>query len=499
MANSSGKKPGLVGLIIGILALALVLGGVSYYKYQASKQEARQSAEKKKGKKEKKESAEAKEKKSKYKTPLDFDTLPDDDWPAAIKKVHAALKWNGRDEALNAPIPAGAVDPTPYMRLKMNRDLLTRTFELGTNFMVRNQKPGGNFNYMYDWLKRQWVDDDNQVRQAGVLWGIALCHKYKPTKETKAALEKGFKFWYDRTIDGPENTLTVRYASDEKTSTGTLALIALAMTEYLTTEKNLPAAPKAEMTKKLEGYLAHLKWLQRTNGHFPDGYIISEQRRSDRSSPYFDGETLLCLSKAAKYLGYNDLVPVIEKGARGCAETYTIKAWKKDPDSKDTKGFYQWSSMTFAEYYEAKWKDYELFGDATLALGWWMIHTHDVLDRNRNHAYAQEGLISAYRIAKARGDMKAMVDLLYIIDRSFYKLTSWQIGGPLVEANPFLVENKTDDPVALGGIMNSAKAYPDKPPEKGDTRHELRIDVTQHQMHAVTLALRHVYTNGEKK
>jgi hypothetical protein len=92
-----------------------------------------------------------------------------------------------------------------------------------------------------------------------------------------------------------------------------------------------------------------------------------------------------------------------------------------------------------------------------------------------------------------------MVDLLYIIDRSFYKLTSWQIGGPLVEANPFLVENKTDDPVALGGIMNSAKAYPDKPPEKGDTRHELRIDVTQHQMHAVTLALRHVYTNGEKK
>ena len=44
-----------------------------------------------------------------------------------------------------------------------------------------------------------------------------------------------------------------------------------------------------------------------------------------------------------------------------------------------------------------------------------------------------------------------------------------------------LVLTKTDDPKAIGGVMNS-KSYP-----------KLRIDVTQHQMHAVILARRFIY------
>jgi hypothetical protein len=73
----------------------------------------------------------------------------------------------------------------------------------------------------------------------------------------------------------------------------------------------------------------------------------------------------------------------------------------------------------------------------------------------------------------------------------FYKLTSWQIHGPLADKNEFLKKNPTTDEWAIGGVMNKAK--PAKRPKPTTTYHELRVDVTQHQMHAVTLALRYVY------
>ncbi|NLH49263.1 MAG: hypothetical protein GX444_11765 [Myxococcales bacterium] len=478
-------------LVLAIL-IAFAFSTVACDKSATTKKE--HKAEKKHKKSEK---AEKSEKKSKFETPLDFSTLPDD-FPAAMKKIHAALKWSDRKNAMTGEPPADVTDVRPYMQLMVNRDILSKTFELGDGFLVRNQKPAGNFNYMYDWLTKTWVADDNQVRQGGALWGVALCHKYKPAKESKAALDKGIKYWFDQTIPGPEGSLTVKYQNDANTETGTVALIALSIIEYLQVEKNIPAAYEKELRAKLTGYLHFLRWMQLDNGHFSESFNLESAKRKDKSSPYFDGEAMLCLCKAARYLDYKDLIPTIEKAARATAEDYTVKAWKSDPDSALTKGFYQWGSMSFVEYYESKWKDYELFGDTTQALAWWMVHTHDTMSRRRNHAYALEGLISAYRISKLRKDVPAMTDLLYVIDRSIYKLTSWQIGGPLENVNKFLVDNKTNDPVALGGIMNAAKAYPDKAPKKGDTRHELRIDVTQHQMHVVTLALTHVYPPDEK-
>ncbi len=68
--------------------------------------------------------------------------------------------------------------------------------------------------------------------------------------------------------------------------------------------------------------------------------------------------------------------------------------------------------MSFLEYYQAQWKDYELFAEVTLSLGWWMTHTHATLKKRRNHAYAVEGLNSAYLIARMRGDVPAQIDLL---------------------------------------------------------------------------------------
>jgi hypothetical protein len=147
--------------------------------------------------------------------------------------------------------------------------------------------------------------------------------------------------------------------------------------------------------------------------------------------------------------------------------------------------------MSFVEYYQAGWKDKELFGDVAISLGYWMAHTHATLERRRNHAYAVEGILSGWRIANMRGDIPAQVDLLYTLDRSLHKLSTWQIGGPLANKNKFLVSQANTDPLTQGGVMNARK--PSKEPVSKDVSHQLRIDVTQHQMHAVTLALEEVY------
>ena len=392
-----------------------------------------------------------------------------DEFPTWLKQHLASLEW----------------DRHPPQR-RLDRHTLQESLGLGRQFLLNNQRPQGNFNYQYDFV-RKWMDpSDNQVRQAGALWGIALTYQYEQDSATKSALEKGLEFFFLHTKPGPtEGTLFIRYPGDENCQTGCVVLVALSIIEYLRTEKagkvKLSDAYRKTLTGNLEGYLEFLKSMRLEDKHFSRTYTPQTEYKWRRWSPYFDGETMLCLIKAAKYLGYTDLVPLIEDSAMVLAKEYTLDQWRLDPDSDLTKGFFQWSCMAFWEYQDAGWKDADTLGDYVLTMAWWMVHTHETLGRNRNTAYAYEGIIHAYRLAQAREDDAALNELAHTIDEALFKLTSWQVGGPLQSENAFLTANPTNDPLAVGGIMNHRKEAP------------LRIDVTQHQMHAVILARRYIY------
>jgi len=422
-------------------------------------------------------------------TKLDFSTLSGD-FPAQMKTIRESQVWSSREKARKDG--ATGTDPRQFLELKMNAELLEETRKLGCAFLTKWQLPEGNFRYMYDWVDKTWVEDDHQVRQAGSLWGAGTCYRHAPTPEMKAVLDKGLAFWFERTMPGPvDGTLMMKYPGAQTLDSGTVALVALAMIEYLKSDAPMEEAYRADLDAKLDGYLKFLQHLQRKNGHISDRWDHRTNKRRERSSPYYDGESLLAMTKAARQLGKDYLVPTIEKAAPAMAETYTVKSWKSDRDSNQTKGFFQWGSMSYAEYYEAGWKDKELYGDVAQSLGWWMIHTHRTLSRRRNHAYAIEGLLANWRIANMRGDIPAQTDLLYTADRSLHKLFQWQIGGPLAPKNSWLKDQGKDDPMAVGGIMNARK--PSGADVKKDVSHQLRIDVTQHQMHATTMALEHVY------
>ena len=370
--------------------------------------------------------------------------------------------------------------------MKLNKEILTQSFNEGNKYLLNNQKPEGNFNYQYNFVTKELDNDDNQVRQAGAVWGLSLNFQYRQDPEVKAALDKSLKFFFSNTEIGlSEDSLFINYPGQYASQTGTVALISLAIIEYLRTEKagniTLDEAYKQELMNYLKGYIEHLKDMQFPNKRFSQFILMPSKTKYPKSSPYFDGETLLCFVKAAKYLGFTELIPIIEETSIQLAKYYTMDQLKTEPDPNLTKAFFQWSCMAFWEYQDAKWANYKLYRKYVVSMGWWMIHAHHTLRRTRNTGYAYEGIIHAYLIAKEDGNKKALNDFENTIDIANYKLLSWQVNGPLSSANKFLRYYKIDDKLANGGFMNH-KREP-----------LLRVDVTQHQMHAIILALRHIY------
>lgn len=411
--------------------------------------------------------------------------------------------WGNRDRFFAAPLTETEInefkteihtvmirqkwtDPGKFKR-KLTGPVLLASFKKGRDFLLANQKPAGNFNYEYDFTSRTFSRGDNQVRQAGALWGLATCYRFDPNDKNRVAIEKGFEFYFTYTKPWGENGLIIDYPGSPITMTGTVALVSLAIVDYLRANPPLADDMKRKLESHLDGYLAFLVGQQFKSGQFSLGVVHAINMKIGQSNPYFNGETLLALIKAAKYTDHKELIPVIEKAAPFLAKKYTVIAWAKDADSTRTKGFYQWGSMAFWEYQDAGWKNAEIFRDTTLAMGWWMIYTHKTLGRSRNTAYAYEGLVHAWLIAKDKENKIAQARLRRTLDRGLYKLTTWQVEGPLRAKNEFLNNHRTNDLQAIGGIMNHKSQAP------------LRIDVTQHQMHAVSLALEHVYHMSPKK
>lgn len=322
---------------------------------------------------------------------------------------------------------------------KLTKPMLDESLRLGCDYMAANQKKDtGNFNYQYDFVTQTMDHSDSPVRQAGALWGMTLCFQSQPNNGLyRASVEKGFAFFQDHVIDGPvPGSRMIEYPGFDESQSGVNALYGLALIDYLRTirdnhfteaDDSLEARTSIrDLEDQLAMTIRFLRYMQNGDLHFSEAYNFEDEEKSRLSSPYYDGETLLCLVKAAKYMEgeYGDsLIPIIEEAAPVLAKSYTLDAWRDDEhDSDQTKGFYQWSSMVFTEYYFAEWEDYEFFGDLVLVLAHWVVHTHGILDRNRNTGYAFEGIISAFRIAQDRDHEDALVDLEYAIDEGLYSL-----------------------------------------------------------------------------
>lgn len=330
------------------------------------------------------------------------------------------------------------------------------------------------FVYEVDWTNDGAHQDFEGVRQAGACFGLVDHAARVGTAEHVEAGDRVLGRWQQR-----RRILTTGHTwvwNKQGTSRlGTTALLGLACA----IRSRMPAPPP-EAAQAFDGAIAFTRASRTPNGGFFDTYeTFTETPRGDRS-PYADGEALLLLSTAAVTYGRTDLVPELLRWAEEDWAHNVRDALAKEADPDTTKGYYQWASMSWANLIAAG-HEADKWGQRLTDLATWMIDVHGTLKRTRNTAYAYEGIVPAYVEARRRGDTALADHFACTIHEGLAKLCTWQLGHRRA-----LPELQHPPERWAGGVQNEA----------GSTW--LRIDVTQHQLHALWLAkesgvTRHVF------
>ena len=368
---------------------------------------------------------------------------------------------------------AALLDATEKPKQRLTLEMLDRSLELGRRYLLSSQRDAGHFVYEYDFIAGSARPTDSPVRQAGALWGLVLVHLANPSPRTQAAATRGLAFFREYSRKGSDGRGWPAYPERTKGKTNTVALLVLALVDFLRDE-TLDDEVRRRCERQLNRYMNFLMSLRRHDGLFAGSYDAKTGEAIGTPSPYADGEALLAMARVARYTERRRLRTPLLESARRMHGRYVKAALQRDPDSDMTKGFYQWASLAFFEINDAGWDTGDRLAKHTVEMAHWMIDTHRTLKRTRNTGYAYEGLTVACELARRLGDEEARAKFERVIHQGLYKLISWQVGGPHPTA--FLQAHPTGDPKAIGGVMNGA-ADP-----------ILRIDVTQHQMHAVILA-----------
>lgn len=366
--------------------------------------------------------------------------------------------------------------PTSETRCPLDRVILEQAIENARAFLLHNQRPAGNFHYQYNFLTRQDTKGDNAARQAGALWGLVLLQRDRPTPETFNAIRNGLRFFAAHSRDFSKKRQAPVYPNTRLGSTNCLAVIILSIADFLPETTKLRASERKGYAEYLAGCLRMLLSLRNRQGLFAAAFDPKTGEPAATPSPYSDGEALLALARVAKQAKHSNLLPLLRDSADAMYQQHVLAARKINPDSSETKGFFQWGILAFRDIAETDRESRTQFTDAGIELAHWMIDTHQILQRSRNTGYAFEGLLAALELARKKQDPASAKEFEAVIREGLGKLLTWQVGGPC--PNSFLQNHPANDPRAVGGILNGARDP------------LLRIDVTQHQLHAMLMACR---------
>lgn len=392
----------------------------------------------------------------------------------------------------------------------MQLEDLQQGLQLGSQFLVRSQRPAGNFRYQYNWLSKSELDEDNPVRQAGTLWGLSLVHVDDPDIGLMSTIRKGLDYFDKHSVEFPGNVRLLKYPGKNYQKLGATALLALSHIEVLRKPKALlDASEETRLKDHLAGYLRGIVAAYTGNHSFHSFYHGNTGKPFGQSNPFYDGECLLVLVKAAKYLGRNDLWPYVKDAAEAGWQKYVLPGlhYSSKPnytgksnflqrsDKLDTKkaqsdlalmgGYYQWATMAWYELLCTDNPDFASYGERMLRYTDAFIHYRSVGRKpNVNGGHNYEGIIPAFVVAVQQGNPVLEKKFGCAIHQGIENLHSLQVGHTkaygLAEPLPPEAANVDlgKDERAQGGAQSKRNSA------------LLRIDTTQHQLHALLMAKR---------
>lgn len=383
----------------------------------------------------------------------------------------------------------------------LTREALEEAIDAAGMYLVNQQTSQGNFRYAYDFISEEEDDSDNQVRQAGALWGICNLNRYRFTEDTRRCAILGLDFFLRGQRGLPDaDVITTTYQGQPVIRTGTVALFCLSLMDFLEgQERYLTEKQQEPFLRALENNLKFLQFQELPSGSWREEYELGGMRLPEDIAPvssYFDGESLLaCMTAALFYQARPALQEPYDLKARcrfsleALMKKYVIEAFALDGNAEETRGFYQWGVMACLQAWRLFPEDAtarDIAWKGALSLSWWQLYAHRLESRQGNTAFAVEGLVAAAEVARLAGDSEQSKLLGETAERILTRLMTWQVGGPFMDVNPFLAARRNSLPQkAFGGITSTQ-----------DTGY-IRIDVVQHQLHAMLMVAEYLFPEGK--
>lgn len=342
-----------------------------------------------------------------------------------------------------------------YPAPKLDRNTLVRSLEDIRTYLRRQQRADGLFTCEYDLLRQRKVERDDQTAQAAALWALARLQAERPSPETLVNLQRGLSFFYGQTRRQPLDPRASApvFPDDGEIRTATVGFLALAIMDYLSVKDlQLPQEARDLYIKWLDHCLFWLQKMEAENGSWAFKYIPAANERDSSPDAQTDGVCLYAYTRAVLDFNYKEFAPRLRAAREKLLIQYLAGAWCGKSDPFALRRFAPYAALALGRVAAAgEDPGAAVGGNGLLSLAWWHVYAVDAMHRERQPAVLAVPLLSAARVARARGDTAADAILSVTAQSLTARTLQAQAGSPLWRQNP-LVFTVTVPEALNGGI-----------------------------------------------
>ena len=364
---------------------------------------------------------------------------------------------NQQVEEISSYIKFASGKTTPLSEQSLREVILN-----GASFGVVSQEKNGHFGYEYVPAEDQYRNDDNMIRQAGMLFMLSEVYKHQTHKDQKIAetIEKSINYFKTQTIksrtsDGNFSCITNKPGT-KVCSLGTASLALIGILNYIEAQPDKKSQYK-DLVAQYKQYLVAAR--------FPDAgysgrYTLTNGFGKDESA-FYNGEAMLALVKYYQY--HQD-----ESVKHLLFDSFAYLDNQPAPDPN----LYLWIMAALKDMQQL-WPQ-EAFVTYTSEFTNTRLNTARLLHFTpRNHCALYEGLTSAYSILeeeKSGTDLNILYDEIeFGLSRTAYlqvdQKNSYQLTATPEKITLLKIPNLT---IAKGGFLTATDQLTE------------RIDFTQH-------------------
>lgn len=295
---------------------------------------------------------------------------------------------------------------TTCLAEELDRARLIAAARAGGDYLVRMQKPDGSFHYSYDAREdRVATETYNILRHAGT--AFALLDLYERTRDNRylESARRAIDFLKTRfrPARGKSGLYVLDFDGKTKLGANGLALIALA--------RQLELDPKRGDRASAERLANLILSLQHKDGSFASYYRLHGNEPTGSVSLYYPGEAMLGLVRLFKLNGDRRLIESVRRGA-----DHLIAAQKKMETLPDDSWLMQALEVAHGIKKGDRYAEHAInIAESMIADQYTSASRHPEYEggfrpgrpRATPAASRAEGIVAAYRLARATGDARA--------------------------------------------------------------------------------------------